>query len=68
MKYQFELVKDEKYGNYNDTAKKWNGMVGEILRDVSVVHIVFPCIDTFIFVLASCKQLECEDLWKNHYL
>lgn len=33
-KYVIQLVKDEKYGNVEENGR-WNGMVGELLNDVS---------------------------------
>ena len=35
FKYKIEVVKDGNYGSMNEDQKTWNGMVGELLRDVS---------------------------------
>lgn len=34
-KFIIQLVKDEKYGDVGPNGQ-WNGMVGELLRDVSL--------------------------------
>lgn len=32
--YRFELAKDEKYGNYDETTKSWNGLIKDLLDRV----------------------------------
>lgn len=34
FKYTLELVRGDKYGSYDGSTKKWNGMVGELIDKV----------------------------------
>ena len=37
FKYEFELVKDNKYGSYNAETKTWDGLIGRLLDRVRCV-------------------------------
>lgn len=38
--YTLKLVPDGRYGSYNEDTKEWDGMMGELLQQVSVFHRV----------------------------
>lgn len=35
--YTLKLVPDGRYGSYNEDTKEWDGMMGELLQQVSVL-------------------------------
>ncbi len=37
FKYDIKLVKDGRYGTTDDSGN-WNGMIGEVVRGVSIIH------------------------------
>ena len=39
FKYRVHLVRDGKYGSTNSDGS-WNGMIGELLRDVGIRYVV----------------------------
>ena len=42
--YQIHIVNDDNYGSYNNDTGKWNGMVGELIDDVSMIGFLFVCL------------------------
>lgn len=40
-KYEFELVPDNNYGNYDPKTKRWNGLIGHLLDRVSFTTLVY---------------------------
>ena len=37
MKYRLRLVKDGRYGSMNPINGSWNGIIGELIRGVSMI-------------------------------
>ncbi len=37
LKYDIKLVKDSRYGKLDDSGN-WNGMIGEVVRGVRIIH------------------------------
>lgn len=50
--YTFELQLDNAYGSLNPQTKKWNGMIKELLDEVT-------CALGFIFVSRAVRNVHC---------
>ena len=44
FKYTLELVSDNKYGSYDETTKKWSGMVGDLIEEVRTYVVYEWCL------------------------
>jgi len=44
FKYTFELVSDNKYGNYDEKTKSWDGLIKRLLDRVCMRFLFINCI------------------------
>ena len=61
FRYRIVPVEDEKYGAQDQITKEWNGMVGELIRHVSLLMSVKSC--NSLFMSFGCvAQNELDSL------
>jgi len=56
--YTFEVQAENVYGSFNNITKKWNGMLGKIIADVSHNKIIFYVLILSSDVVASQRQIH----------
>lgn len=63
FEYEVELVPDGKYGHKSKYSKKWDGMIGEVLRKVSYVALL-PIMGSGVTGVSVCPSFS-PLLWRT---